>query len=483
MSETKNTNYRRVATLKTAADFAAYLQQLGVELGFDRELQHGPQAPLAQPYDLDGCTIGNRFCILPMEGWDGTTDGRPSDLTKRRWQHFGASGAKLIWGGEAVAVRPDGRANPHQLLSNDANAGELAGLRNILIEAHENKCGRSDDLLIGLQLTHSGRFARPNDKKKLEPRILYRHPLLDRKFGISDDSALFSDGEIDDLIGAFVKAAVWAQTAGYTFVDLKHCHGYLGHEFLSARTRPGRYGGSFENRTRFLRELVAGIRRDAPGLQCGVRLSAFDLLPFKMGEDKRGVPETHEGAYPFSFGGSAENPLQIDLAEAFQFLELLTALGIKLVCISAGSPYYNPHIQRPALFPPSDGYLPPEDPLVGVARQIAATAQLKARHPELCIVGSGYTYLQEWLPHVGQHYVRTGQVDFVGLGRLVLSYHDLPFDVVNGRPLQTKRICRTFSDCTTGPRNGLVSGCYPLDPFYKEHPQHAELKAFKQSLK
>lgn len=483
MSENKTTNYRRVATLKTAEDFVTYLQQLGVELNIDRELEHGPQSPLGQAYDLDGFTIGNRFCILPMEGWDGTTDGRPSDLTKRRWQHFGESGAKLIWGGEAVAVRPDGRANPNQLMSNDATAGELEGLRNILVAAHENKCGRSDDLLIGLQLTHSGRFARPNDKKKLEPRILYRHPILDRKFGISDDRTLFTDAEIDDLIGDFVKAAVRAQAAGYTFVDLKHCHGYLGHEFLSARTRPGQYGGSFENRTRFLRELVAGTRRDAPGLQFGVRLSAFDMLPFKMGDDKRGVPEAHEGSYPFSFGGSAENPLQLDLTEAFQFLELLTELGIKLVCISAGSPYYNPHIQRPALFPPSDGYLPPEDPLVGVARQIAATAQLKARHPELCVVGSGYTYLQEWLPNVGQHYVRTGQVDFVGLGRLVLSYHDLPFDVINGHSLQTKRICRTFSDCTTGPRNGLVSGCYPLDPFYKEHPQHAELKAFKQALK
>lgn len=487
MSENKTTNYRRVATLKTAEDFAAYLQLLGVELNFDRELQHGPQSPLGQTYDLDGFTIGNRFCILPMEGWDGTTDGRPSDLTKRRWQHFGESGAKLIWGGEAVAVRPDGRANPNQLMSNDTTTGELEGLRKILVEAHEKKCGRSNDLLIGLQLTHSGRFARPNDKKKLEPRILYRHPILDRKFGITSDDTIFTDTEIDELIGDFVKAAVRAQAAGYSFVDLKHCHGYLGHEFLSARTRPGKYGGSFENRTRFLRELVAGMRRDAPGLQFGVRLSAFDILPFKMPDgpdaDKRGVPEAHEGPYPFSFGGSAENPLQLDLTEAFQFLELLNELSIKLVCISAGSPYYNPHIQRPALFPPSDGYLPPEDPLVGVARQIAATAQLKARHPELCVVGSGYTYLQEWLPNVGQHYVRTGQVDFVGLGRLVLSYHDLPFDVINGQPLQTKRICRTFSDCTTGPRNGLVSGCYPLDPFYKDHPQHTELKALKQALK
>ncbi|HMY74262.1 MAG TPA: NADH:flavin oxidoreductase, partial [Blastocatellia bacterium] len=432
---------------------------------------------------LDDFTIGNRFSILPMEGWDGTPDGKPSELTLRRWKHFGESGAKLIWGGEAVAVRHDGRANPNQLLSNNETVSELEKLRQVLLDAHREKCGTTDDLLVGLQLTHSGRFARPSDKKRLEPRILYRHPLLDKKFGITSDEAIFSDAEIDDLIGDFVRAAVRAEAAGYDFVDLKHCHGYLGHEFLSATTRPGSYGGSFENRTRFLRNLVAGVRRDAPRLKIGVRLSAFDFLPFKMGEEKRGVPESYEGFYPHAFGGDADNPLAINLAETFQFFDLLGELGIKLVCVSAGSPYYNPHIQRPALFPPSDGYLPPEDPLVGVARQIKVTGELKARFPNMCVVGSGYTYLQEWLPNVGQHYVRAGLVDFVGLGRLVLSYHDLPFDVVNGHKLQSKRICRTFSDCTTGPRNGLVSGCYPLDPFYKEHPQAAELKAFKESLK
>lgn len=478
-----STNYRRVASLKTADAFADYLSQLGVELPFDRELQPGADSPLGQAYQLDGFTIGNRFSILPMEGWDGTPDGRPSDLTVRRWKHFGESGAKLIWGGEAVAVRHDGRANPNQLISNDQTAAELGRLRQVLVDAHHEKCGRTDDLLIGLQLTHSGRFARPNDKKKLEPKILYRHPLLDKKFGITSDEAVFTDAEIDDLIGDFARAAKRAEAAGFQFVDLKHCHGYLGHEFLSATTRPGNYGGSFENRTRFLRELVTAIRRDAPSLQFGVRLSAFDFLPYKMGGDKVGVPEEFTGRYETVFGGDADNPLAINLAETFQFFELLQELGIKLVCTTAGSPYYNPHIQRPALFPPSDGYLPPEDPLVGVARQIKVTAELKTRFPEMCVVGSGYTYLQEWLPNVGQYFVRTGQVDFVGIGRLVLSYHDLPFDVVNGNKLQAKRICRTFSDCTTGPRNGLVSGCYPLDPFYKSHPQAEELKAVKEKLK
>ncbi|HEY7180200.1 MAG TPA: NADH:flavin oxidoreductase, partial [Blastocatellia bacterium] len=341
--------YKRIASLKNADDFANYIETAGVDLQFDRELQHGTDSPLGQPYQLDGFKIGNRFCILPMEGWDGTEDGRPSELTIRRWRHFGESGAKLIWGGEAVAVRHDGRANPNQLMSSDDTTADLENLRQVLISAHEERCGTSDDLLVGLQLTHSGRFARPNDKKRLEPRILYHHPILDRKFNISPERACLTDAEIDDLIGDFVKAAVRAEAAGFAFVDLKHCHGYLGHEFLTATTREGRYGGPFENRTRFLRELVAGVRRDAPGLMIGVRLSAFDLLPFKMGDDRRGVPEQHDGLYPYAFGGDAEDPLKINLNETFQFFDLLGELKIKLVCVSAGSPYYNPHIQRPAL--------------------------------------------------------------------------------------------------------------------------------------
>jgi 2,4-dienoyl-CoA reductase-like NADH-dependent reductase (Old Yellow Enzyme family) len=174
----------------------------------------------------------------------------------------------------------------------------------------------------------------------------------------------------------------------------------------------------------------------------------------------------------------AEN-MEAALADARALLAIFETLGIRWVCVTAGSPYYNPHIQRPALFPPSDGYLPPEDPLLGVARQIDATARLKAAFPAMAIVGSAYSYLQEWLPHVAQHSVGHGLTDFVGLGRMVLSYPELPADVLTARPLQRKQICRTFSDCTTGPRLGLVSGCYPLDDLYKTHPDAERLKALK----
>ncbi len=486
--------YRRVAMLKTPAAFREHVAGLGIELPFDEKVETGPDAPLAQPFTLpNGFTVGNRFCVLPMEGWDGTRDGHPSDLTFRRWQRFGLSGAKLIFGGEATAVRHDGRANPNQLVINEATLPDLARLRETLIAAHTasfgpRSSGSADDLYIGLQLTHSGRFCRPNGKK-LEPHILYHHPVLDRKFGISPDYPVMTDDEIDRLIEDFAAAAQRAQRAGFHFVDVKHCHGYLGHEFLSAVDRPGGYGGSFENRTRFLREAVAAIRAAAPGLGIAVRVSAFDFVPFRPGPDGAGVPETWgEGPYRWAFGGDGTG-VGIDLAEPKAFLDLLAALGISLVCITGGSPYYLPHVQRPALFPPSDGYLPPEDPLVGVARQIAVAAELKRHQPGpsapgsgsgTAIIGSAYSYLQEWLPYAGQYVVRTGMADFVGLGRMVLSYPELAADALAGRTLQRKRICRTFSDCTTAPRNGLVSGCYPLDDYYKKRPEAQALEDLKR---
>jgi NADPH2 dehydrogenase len=470
--------YPRVATFKTAEALADHLEKSRIALAFDRELT--TPSPLAAPFDVYGVRVGNRFCVLPMEGWDGTADGEASDLTRRRWRHFGQSGAKLIWGGEAVAVRHDGRANPNQLVINARTETSLAALRDELIATHRERFGptAADDLLIGLQLTHSGRYSRPNRSDRPEPRVAYHHPVLDRRF--AGGVEVFSDEELDRLADDFVAAAGIASRIGFSFVDLKHCHGYLGHELLSGRHRPGRYGGSFHNRTRFLRTVVDGIRATVPGLEIGVRLSAVDSVPFKKAFEGAGVPETDAEGYDFAFGLLTDGDVaDAALDDAREMLRLLGELGVHLVCITAGTPYYNPHLLRPALFPPSDGYEPPEDPLRGVARHVQVTARLKREFPDLTFVGSGYTYLQEWLPQVAQHNIRHGMTDVVGVGRMMLAYPDFPADVLAGRPVVRKSLCRTFSDCTTGPRLGLVSGCYPLDAFYVHHPHAARLREAK----
>jgi len=477
--------YTRIAQLKTSAEFREYVRSLGVDIPIDDEVIPAPDGALAQPYRLkDGRVIGNRFCVQPMEGWDCTVDGRPTDPVYRRWRRFGRSGAKLIWGGEAAAVRPDGRANPNQMMIIDYTMRDLEELRSTLLKEHRAYHSRADDLLIGLQLTHSGRFCRPNDRFKLEPKILYHHPLLDKLFGVPDDYPVMTDGEIDGLVGDFVKAAGRAYTVGFDFVDIKHCHGYLGHEFLSAVARPGRYGGSLENRTRFMREVVAGVRSECPGLRIGVRFSSFDMPPFRPGGDGIGRPleyRDENGRYPYAFGGDPDRPGEVRLDEPLELMKLMKEMGVELANFSAGSPYYNPHIIRPAWYPPSDGYQPPEDPLVGVARQIRVAAQLKAVAPDMLCVGSGYSYLQEWIPNVAQAVVGSGMIDFAGLGRSTLSYPELPADALAGRPLDRSRICRTFSDCTTAPRLGLVSGCYPRDDYYRSLPEADELKRLKKS--
>jgi NADPH2 dehydrogenase len=478
--------YPKIAQLKDVAALRARLAELNLDLPVDDKiLTAAEDSPLAQPLTIGGFTVGNRWCIHPMEGWDANRDGSPSVHTLRRWKHFGLSGAKLIWGGEAAAVQEDGRANPNQTLATPANRAGLAALRDELLTAHRERFGATDDLLVGLQLTHSGRFSRPNSKR-LEPRIAYHHPLLDAKFHIdpTDMSLVWTDDDLQRLIDRYVAAAGLAHELGYQFVDIKACHGYLLHEFLSATVRPGPFGGDFSGRTNLLRTIIGRVRTEYPGLLIGVRLSVFDTLPYQTSREV-GQPMEYRNLLPYQFGFGVDpaDPLRMDLREPIELLKQLQSLGVATVNLSCGSPYYNPHIQRPAIFPPSDGYQPPEDPLVGVVRQIHACRECKQAVPNLPLVGTGYSYLQDYTPHVAQAVIRQGWIDAVGLGRMVLSYPDLPADSLASGTLARKKVCRTFSDCTTAPRNAIISGCYPLDPYYKALPEAAMLREVKQQVK
>ena len=480
-------NYPKITSFKTADAFRAHLKALKLDLEIDDAILPAPESPLAQGLEYHGRRIGNRWCILPMEGWDCLPDGSPSELTRRRWLHFAESGAKLLFGCEACAVMESGKSNTRQLMITPGTMPKLKALCSEMRQRHAEKFGTADDLYIGLQLTHSGRYSHPHDDAKLESVTAYCHPLLDEKFR-NTAANVVSDDELRNIIRRFIGAAKLAEEAGFDFVDGKMAHGYLGHELLSGFDRPGEFGGSFENRTRFFREIVEGIRREVPGLEIGTRFSIFDCLPFEKGPDKVGIPmqrgDIGVGNYKYAFGGDGTG-LGCDLTEPLKFLELCRSLGVELICTTVCSPYYNPHFQRPAYYPVSDGYLPPEDPVCGAARQIRAVAEVKEhfRGTDMIFIGSGYTCLQEFLPQAGQAAVRAGKTDMVGIGRMVIAYPELPADALAGGPLRTKRICRTFGDCTTAPRGGMVSGCYPLDDFYKSRPECECVKEIKRKFR
>ena len=477
-------NYPRIPSFKTAESFREHLKEIGADIEVDDKILSAEEgSPLAQKISYHGHEIGNRWCVLPMEGWDCLPNGAPSEYTRRRWMNFATSGAKLLFGCEACAVMKTGKSNTRQFMLTEETFDAIKQLREDMVKAHAEKFGTADDLYIGLQLTHSGRYSHPNDDAKLESVTAYQHPLLDERFHCNADNVV-KDEDIPEIVAHYGKAAKLAQKAGFDFVDIKVAHGYLGHEFLSAYTRPGKYGGSFENRTRFFREIAEGIKKAAPGLELSARLSIFDIFPFVKGEDGVGHPMEWEGHYPYAFGGDGTGmDMDENLEEPVKFVKMMQEYGVGLICATIGSPYYNVHMQRPAYYPVSDGYEMPENPLYNVSRHIKAVKRLRELCPGIKVVGSGYTCLQEYLPAAAEYAVKNNETDFVGIGRMVLSYPEICADSLAGKTLDRCRICRTFGDCTSAPRNGMISGCYPLDHFYKQLPEAERLKEIKKGLK
>ena len=392
---------------KTAQALRDDVSRLGLSVQIDEDLE-----PLRSPLLLSGRRVGNRLAIQPMEGCDGNLDGSPGELTLRRYRRFGSGGAKLVWG-EACAVVPEGRANPRQLLINEANAPALEQLLNICRQSHAESCGGSDDLLVGLQLTHSGRYSCER------PILAQHHPLLDPRTVVDRDSGvvasletpLISDDQLDRLLDQYLVAADLAYRIGFDFIDLKQCHGYLLNELLAARSRPGKYGGSFENRTRFIRTLVGRIRDAHPDKLIATRLNVFDGIPFGKGPDGRGVPTSFRPPVLCCWGTREDDPMVPDLTEPLELIGMLRTLGVAIVNTSMGNPYASPHLIRPFEYPPPDGYETPEHPLIGVDRHFRLTREIQQAFPDLPIVGSGYSWLQRFALEAGAANVRSGADD------------------------------------------------------------------------
>lgn len=452
---------------KSAAELLSAAGEMGVSLAVSSDLQ-----PLFQPVTIGSRQIGNRLCIQPMEGCDGTLDGLPDELTYRRYRRFGAGGAKLIWG-EATAISEDARMNPRQLWIHPGSASALETMLADCRAAHRETCGTDSDLLLGLQLTHSGRYSYRH------PLVALRDPLhdpvtLDKSTGkfLTSDYPLLTDSDLQRIEDQFVTAAKLAQQIGCDFVDLKQCHRYLLSELLAAKDRPGNYGGSLENRTRLIRNVIQRIRTEVPDLILVSRMNAYDGVPYRgvqQGDELLGEPRPHDLPIRSAFGVSEHDHLQEDLTEPRQVAQWLAEWGISLINVTMGNPYANPHVVRPAEFAPVDGYHAPEHPLVGVGRHLRITREIQAAVPSIPVVGSGYSWLQEYALHVGAAEVAAGYVGLVGLGRATLSQPDFARVAQETGAFDRKRICRTFSYCTGLMRNKLhptgqfPTGCPPFD--------------------
>ncbi len=451
---------------KSAVEIAAENERLGTDLRFSDDL-----SPLWKPITIGPRVAGNRWCIHPMEGCDGELDGTPGELTFRRYVRFGAGGAKIIWG-EACAVEMSARANTRQLVLNEKTKASFARIVNDCRTAHRAANGDDSDLLFGLQLTHSGRYSHPWPIIATHDPLLDSRTIADRATGakITADYPLISDDELKRLVDDYVQTARLAVEVGFDFIDVKQCHRYLLNELLGARNRRGLYGGSYENRTRLARDVIQAVRAAVPSrIILATRMNVYDGIPFHKGNSDDGVPDSHPLPLANGWGMSDREPFEVDLAEPLKWIAEMQQLGVTLVNATMGNPYAQPHFGRPFEYPPPDGYESPEHPLVGVSRHFQVAEVIQRAFPELALVGTGYSYLQEFLPQAAAANLRDGRVSIVGVGRASLSQPDWVRQLLDHGKLDRKRVCRTFSYCTAlmrskqHPMGQFPTGCPPFD--------------------
>ena len=433
---------RKVYT--TAGEFQAQNSELDTRLPFLQDT-----GVLNTPFTVGGKQIPNRLVCQAMEGCDGTPSGSPDVLTRRRYDRFAKGGAGLIWF-EATAVMEEGRANPWQLYITEANLDDFKRQVETIKETALRENGYAP--VVVMQATHSGRYSKPNGAPA--PLIAYNNPVFEKDTPISSDRIL-TDEHLDRIGEALVKGAMLAEKAGFDGVDIKCCHRYINSELLSAYHREGRYGGSLENRTRLLRESVRGaIECCSKEFLVSSRLNVYDGFP-----------------YPYGFGVKTDGSLDFDPTEPEWLIKTLYGYGVRLLNITMGNPYFNPHVNRPFA---KGGYETAEHPLTGVARMLEGTARLKKAVPEMAIICSALSYLGVAAPNVVAAYIKDGGFDFAGFGRTIFAYPDFAADILRQGAMDKNKICICCSKCTEIMRQpGGTPGCVIRDqevylPIYQQ---------------
>jgi 2,4-dienoyl-CoA reductase-like NADH-dependent reductase (Old Yellow Enzyme family) len=426
----------RKKRLHSPRELAELAASLSLDLPISEDL-----SVLGEPIQVGDILVPNSLAIHPMEGCDGDVLGRPGPLTVRRYERYAAGGAGLIWV-EAIAVVPEGRANPRQLWmhegSYDSIAAMVARIRNLAAE----RFGPNHRPLLVAQLTHSGRYSHSTPGER-NPQIPQHDPYRDEKMKLPADWPVVTDEYLGSLPQAFLEAARMAFQAGFDAVDVKACHGYLLPELLASHTRPGIYGGPFENRVRLMLDIVDRIRSEfGEGKIITTRLGVFDAIPL-----------------PYGWGVDKDDYTRPDLAESMRLIELLVDRDVPMVNVTVASPYYNPHYGRPFNTPARGAYESPEHPLVGVARIVGLAGQIQKAFPKTAIIGTGYSWLGTLMPYVAAGAKKQGLASLIGLGRMAIAYPDFAADILQHGRLDPNKVCIACSYCTQIMRDGGMAGC------------------------
>lgn len=411
----------------TMDELIADIEKFNLDIPFSHDL-----APLREKIELNGKTIGNRLAIHPMEGCDSTPDGAPGELTTRRYMRYTKGKAGLIWF-EATAINEKARANDQQLFLNERTVGDFSLLINRMREEADE--GGTPSPYLVLQLSHAGRFG--------DHKIIAIHDeKLDKLAKVEPSCPVISDRELEELESAYVNVARLAKQAGFDAVDVKSCHRYLLSELLGAREREDKYGGSYENRTRLIKEVVTKIKREV-GIEVAIRLNISDFLEYPIGW---GVNEKGE----------------VDLSEPLKLVGELRDMGVRLINVTAGSPYINAYISRPA-----DGearkYTPPEYPLLGVERLIKLSREVQENFKDITVVATGLSWLREFAPYVASGMVEKGYAKIAGFGRMAFAYPDFAKDILHNKGMDKRKVCITCIRCAELKAHRKITGCVIRD--------------------
>ena len=384
--------------------------------------------------------VPNRFVVHPMEGFDSDPNGTPGKLSFRRYGRYAAGGTGLIWF-EATAVMHEARSNPNQLYINKDNVNVFKDLVAHMRKEAKKSYDKDIKPVIVIQLTHSGRYSKPEGKPR--PIIAHHSPYLDPMHNLPKDYPLVTDEYLDNLQDIFVNAAKLAAMAGFDGVDIKHCHRYLFSELLASFTRKkSKYGETYENRTRMIREIPKRIMKEVPEVFVTSRMNVYDAIP-----------------YPYGFGVSKKDKFTPDLKEPNMLIKELKEIGFPILNHSIGNPYYEPHFGRPYDLPIAGGSPPDKHPLENVALFLNVTRQVQEANPDMPIIGAGYSWLRQFIPNVAAAVITKKWATLLGQGRNSFAYPDSPNDLKKNNCFDEHKVCVTCSGCTQIMRDGGNTGC------------------------